>query len=149
MKPILTLLFMLFALLSHAQTEDCSPKIKYQYDAAGNRVVRQAYPICRLADNQEESPQNPNTPNLANDEGFEVTLFPNPTQGLMQAQVTTGFMELGNKNVAILSLKGELIYNQKITRAPFTLNFSAYATGYYIVRITADGYNKQWKVQKE
>jgi hypothetical protein len=148
MKIILLLLFVISEYVVHAQTGYCPPAVTYQYDAAGNRVVRTPG-SCRLADNQDESPTSPGTPNLASNEGFEIKLFPNPTNGQMQVKASDGFLELNNKKIYIQGVKGELIYTHKITDATFILDFSTYAPGYYIVRITADGYNRQWKVQRE
>ena len=150
MKAKFLILFILCNYYSSAQiTGYCAPSIKYSYDAAGNRILRNVYPSCRLEDNDEaNNSSGPDSLNFANKQGFEVNLFPNPTNGQMQAEATAGFMELENKTVYIQTMKGELLHKQEIKESSFTLDFTTYSPGYYIVRILANGYSKNWKVQR-
>ncbi|MBX7182925.1 MAG: T9SS type A sorting domain-containing protein [Bacteroidia bacterium] len=150
MKAKFLILFILCNYYSSAQTTSyCPPAIKYSYDAAGNRIQRNVYPSCRLEDNGESNNYpGSDSLNYANQQGFEIKLFPNPTNGQMQAEATVGFMELEGKAVYIQTMKGELLHKQEIKESSFTLDFTTYSPGYYIVRILANGYSKNWKVQR-
>lgn len=157
MKQLFLLLFVITGISCFGQGTLCYPVVLYSYDAAGNRIAR-APASCKTdgsdtvtTETTEEQlallNQNRNLP-LEEQEGFNIMLYPNPTNGILQVEAEQGFMGLGNKTVAIYSLKGELIYQQTITSSNFTLDFTNLATGYYIVRVLADGYGKEWKVQK-
>lgn len=149
MKKLLTITSILMAAQCGVKAQTfCPPAVVYQYDAAGNRINRQPGQ-CRLAPDQDQNQEDNYCPNFANDPGFAIQLFPNPTQGLMQVQATASFMDLENKSVSIYSIKGELLHQQNITTQTFNLDFTAYAPGYYIVHATATNYSKRWKVQRE
>lgn len=150
MKTNILIPLTLFYYISFAQTTThCPPSVKYSYDESGNRIQRNVYPSCKLEDNGEANhSSDPDSLNYANQQRFEVKLFPNPTNGQMQAEATVGFMELEGKAVYIQTMKGELLHKQEIKESSFTLDFTTYSPGYYIVRILANGYCKNWKVQR-
>jgi uncharacterized protein YwqG len=55
----------------------------------------------------------PDSLNFANQHGFEVELFPNPTDDQMLAEATEEFMELESKAVYIQTMKGEYLTSRK------------------------------------
>lgn len=159
MKNVLFFILFIFAFDAFSQGLIIGPDVIYEYNAAGNRVKR--YPVVSPgktdgSDTVTTTPteeqlaqlnQNKNLP-LEQQEGFNIILYPNPTNGILQVAAEQGFMGLGNKLAFVYSLKGELITQQSITISNFTLDFTQQAMGYYIVRVVADGYGKEWKVQK-
>ncbi len=66
----------------------------------------------------------------------------------MLPKATKGFMNLENKTVYIKTMKCELLHKNEFPESRFTLDFTKYALGYYIVRILVNGYNKNLKVQR-
>ena len=160
MKIITLSFFILFSFSTFGQLSLCPPAVQYDYDAAGNRIARDSFGPCKTdgsdtvttGNNNEQllSQQNDNR-NLPLEEqqGFNISVYPNPTHGQLQVAAEQGFMGLGNKIAGVYSLKGELIFQQNITSSNFTLDFTERATGYYIVRVLADGYSKEWKIQKQ
>lgn len=156
MKYLFLFLFALTGISCFGQGTLCHPAVLYSYDAAGNRIARgpascktdgsdtvTTTPEEQLAQNN----QNRNLP-LESQDGFNIVLYPNPTNGILQVAAEQGFMGLQNKQAFVYSLKGELIFQQNITSSSFILDFTHQAIGYYIVRVLADGYGKEWKVQK-
>lgn len=158
MKKIVFFALLLFAYDAFAQGVIVGPDVIYEYNAAGNRVKR--YPIVSpqktdgsdtvTTTNTQQLGQNIDNRNLPleEQEGFNITLYPNPTNGILKVVVEQGFMGLQNKQAFVYSLKGELLFQQTITSSNFVIDFTDYAMGYYIVRVLADGYGKEWKVQK-
>ena len=158
MKKIVFFDLLLFAYDAFAQGVIVGPDVIYEYNAAGNRVKR--YPIVSpqktdgsdtvTTNNKQQIGQNIDNRNLPleEQEGFNITLYPNPTNGILKVVVEQGFMGLQNKQAFVYSLKGELLFQQTITSSNFVIDFTDYAMGYYIVRVLADGYGKEWKVQK-
>lgn len=67
----------------------------------------------------------------------------------MLAEATWDFMLLDNRMVYIFGIKGEMLYKSNISEPKFPLDFTTFAPGYYIVQVSANGYNKKWKVQRE
>lgn len=156
MKIITFLLFVLAGFTAYAQVTLCPPAVYYGYDDAGNRIIR-SEASCKtdgsdtVTTSEEQLVQNNQNRNLPieQQEGFNITVYPNPTQNFLQIAAEQGFMGLQNKQAFVYSLKGELLLQQNITSSNFILDFTNLATGYYIVRVLADGYSKEWKVQKQ
>lgn len=125
----------------------CFPSIKISYDNSGNTIYRNSYAFCKLEDSDSLNP--PTHQNLASQPNYEVKLYPNPTKGEMLAEATWDFMLLDNRMVYIFGMKGEMLYKSNISETKFPLDFTTFAPGYYIVQVSANGYNWKWKVQRE
>ncbi|MCG3167162.1 MAG: hypothetical protein POELPBGB_02946 [Bacteroidia bacterium] len=159
MKNIFFSFFCCIATGAFAQELLVGPDVIYEYNATGNRIRR--YPIISpqktdgsdtvTTTSEEQFTQNYQNRSLPieQQEGFNISVYPNPTQGLLTVASEPGFMGLQNKLAFVYSLKGELLFQQTITNSNFVIDFSNYALGYYIVRVLADGYGKEWKVQKQ
>ncbi len=147
MKLALIILIFFYYNFAFSQNNICPPKVQYTYDDAGNRILRQQAP-CKLS-NDNDSLNPPNPQNFATQPNYEVKLYPNPTKGEMLAEATWDFMLLENRMVYIFGMKGEMLYKSTISEPKFPLDFTTFAPGYYIVQVSANEYNKKWKVQRE
>ena len=66
--------------------------------------------------------------------GRMVTLYPNPTTGLVQVQSAEGEVE----SVEVYDTYGKLLHTTKVSGGTATLNLSGYAKGTYFVKVTTD-----------
>lgn len=159
MKHLLFFVLLLFAFDALAQGLVIGPDVIYEYNAAGNRVKR--YPVISPgktdgSDTVTTTPEEQVAQNMQNrtlpleeQEGFNISVYPNPVHGLLNVAAQPGFMDLKNKQAFVYSLKGELVFQQTISSSNFVIDFTNYAMGNYVVRVLADGYGKEWKVQRQ
>ena len=122
----------------------------YDYDAAGNRILRSTIEFrCATAnlDNTVGSVsdfnQNPYYEELIGNTGIKV--FPNPTHGLVTLQleqpVDKGYYQL-------FGMAGQLLSEGSITTT-VTLDLSGYQTGVYMLTITLNDEKVTWKIIKK
>ena len=136
-KTIFVLACMLCSVISFAQT------FTYAYDAAGNRVLREAPEPPQAAVLSSVLPEKDSvvssTPALleakaANEPAFAVNIYPNPTSG----HLTLELPELQRNEqgeITIHSSMGQLVYRQASVSEIQSLSLYSLSPGYYIVRI--------------
>jgi hypothetical protein len=122
--------------------------IKFDYDAAGNRIKRmqncQQPPQGKVADTtatqQEElGAQNTNEENIIENtnEAFNIAvLYPNPTNGNC---IVSFNMEVTNAILTITDQLGRITETQKVTGKNVTLHLSGYPSGVYKVTVQFSG----------
>lgn len=142
--------------------------IDYTYDDAGNMNQRTVIILSpMMADTTENDHSHPDpdmgstaqvaessSEETANAEEsvttrtgrYSFNLYPNPTHGLVKVEADASFMELEGKQVHIFDLAGRKLYSRPVDEERFTLDFSDYADGSYIVRITAERYVHEVKI---
>ena len=87
------------------------------------------------------------------EEGFtsNVSLYPNPTQGL--ADLVVNFPNAGIANIEITDINGRLVlskdHNVQSGENNFKLDLNSFSVGVYLVRVKAEGFNWQGKLVKE
>jgi hypothetical protein len=127
--------------------------VSYAYDAAGNR-------ISRTIVLQQSMMRAMSMPDFDSDETWEeekpfvdflndlqVKIFPNPTRGQLAIEITGADGE--NVQITVFSARGELLLTKQATASARTaVDLSAFSTGNYILVLTINGTNQQYKIVK-
>jgi hypothetical protein len=138
MKQILTIILVAFVLPLVAQT-----KVKYTYDAAGNRIKRELAPMFSGGgdDRSAEQPEDPDT-RVITVEQFNV--YPNPALDRLNISLQESFdVPL---DVEMFDQNGRLVRQVQLSGELLTLDVSDLSTGYYALFIRAGTRYLQWKV---
>jgi len=139
MKKTITIL--LFALLysvmnSYAQT------VLYTHDQDGNMIYRNVLTLRSANASDEEIIP------ISDEIGEQkVTIYPNPTKGHFQVELTLLDEKLKNYFI-IYSLSGTIIKQNKISNVMTEINISSYPSGTYLLDIFLGDKVSRWKVIK-
>lgn len=77
----------------------------------------------------------------------QFQVYPNPTIGKIWVESNNGFENV--KKIAVYDMSGRVVKSADIAGRPealYTFDLGGYAPGYYLVRITGDNINEQFKV---
>ncbi|MDR1729411.1 MAG: T9SS type A sorting domain-containing protein [Prevotellaceae bacterium] len=131
--------------------------VRFLYDAAGNRVERyidMTAPGLRsatIAAEEETEETSENTPlkelqdlSLAN----PIHIYPNPTDGLLKVQIDN-LQENQKASVILMNMQGQTVLSRSAVRDIVELDMSTSAQGIYIMRISIDEKNTEWKIIKK
>jgi hypothetical protein len=78
---------------------------------------------------------------------LQVKIFPNPTRGQLAIEITGADSE--NVQITVFSVSGELLLTKQATASARTaVDLSAFPTGNYILVLTINGTNQQYKIVK-
>jgi hypothetical protein len=143
--------FQFFFMTSFAQNNN--PTVHFSYDANGNRIQRwvtiQKIAIVDTADSLHQDTVFKNRISSAdNKQGQNISLNPNPTQGLLDLQVT-GMMEGETAEYVFVSLTGQELMRKKTGLPTTKIDISSFAPGTYIVNVTLGKRVERWKVVKQ
>ncbi len=124
--------------------------ISYAYDLAGNRISRK---LVTLGSNishvkkQDGTYEQESTPVEEKLGDRTITIYPNPTKGALAVGISGEILD--KISIILYSAKGNMLQN-KIADSDITpLEMTTYPTGWYIVRIIADGKSTEFKVIKQ
>ena len=135
-------------------------RIKYSYDPSGNRKSREKVITMSRSSMPNSSAVETDTPDTevaaAEIPSFEdvlsemkITIYPNPTQGLLQIDITGGEIPEGAK-IYINNMMGMVIRQMNGISGSNTMDISSQQTGTYIMTIMLDKDNiSTWKIIKE
>ena len=129
--------------------------VEFAYDDAGNRTTRQViYLKSTVADSTQQLKKTAfqqQTDSVAYKSTLgsrEVSIFPNPTQGLF-----TIAMEIQEDDspvkLELFSLAGKSILQQTIRQPKTMVDLRSHPAGTYILTISLVGNQRSWKVIKE
>ena len=142
MKKLYSLCLLCFLVgILQAQT-----KIRYYYDASGNRIKREIV-LSRvqnraLADPEDEKPLSEKFA------GQTVRFYPNPTKGQITIAISGNTEELSG-DVKIFTMNGKCIATRKIVSSKVYFDLSNQPAGNYILKMTLNGKSATWKIIKE
>lgn len=140
MKKLL-LLFLLISSIGCAYGQ----RIRYVYDAAGNQTLRYMISLRSITPEGEEKEENPAHKMLSD---YEVTIYPNPTEGHLRIEIRTDATEITG-NLSLFTLEGQLITRSPL-QIPYTeLNLTEYPDGAYILQIQKEEEKNSWKIIKQ
>lgn len=147
-KTLLSFLSMLVTMTCVAQG---SLARTYDYDDAGNRVLRATIELRMATKNQETSKTvtTETDKSLYYEESIgevSVKVFPNPTQGLVTLQFSH---PVGNGYYKLYSMAGQVVSEGIIESATSTIDLSACRTGAYMLTLTVNGMQDKWKIIKK
>ena len=148
------LLFILFVLLlnvvSYAQTDIM--KREYEYDLAGNRVLRmvvllkEGSPGHKSMSNKSDSTQRDFLADKAGD--ISLKIFPNPTTSIVTLEVDSK-TEAIDGTISIHTLQGATIHTQTFNSYVTDIDLSIYTSGTYLINVYLNGKATYWKIIKQ
>lgn len=123
----------------------------YDYDDAGNRILRATIELRKSKMNQEtnETVTTETDKPLYYEESIgetSVKVFPNPTHNLVTLQFSQP-VESGRYRLCDMS--GRMLSEDPIASATTTIDLSDYQTGVYILVLTVNGKKDTWKIIKK
>lgn len=131
-------------LLLHASA-GFSQRVELQYDAAGNRVLRQIVLSAALKDATADSSWKQD---LKEETGSgQIRILPNPTKGIIEIQYSNGDGVIAMK-VKVISANGTVIYDKRIVENSIQIDLSGQPDGNYILWMEHNSKVMQYKVVK-
>lgn len=156
MKQLYLLLFMLTGFISHASAQ---AQLTFQYDAAGNQIVRQW--VCVGCTNgiasipaaqQAELEKSPLFKDADTDSGSRtLTGYPNPVSETLQVKWWSD-ENIYVRSIEVFSLNGTKVFQDNYTKEQnyTTISFISLAPGAYLLRaIYSDGKKEILKIIKQ
>jgi len=118
--------------------------IKYDYDAAGNRISRRCLSVTLRS---ATAPMDSSEVEGALNE-LKVTIYPNPTRGVIVAGLST-FSPNTSITYILFTADGRKLQqlNAESDRTPIDL--SNYTPGVYLLKVVADKKNLEFKIIKQ
>lgn len=140
LNRVLLFIVLFFPLSTHAQNT-----IAFVYDASGNRIQRSiVIPALRSVSTPEDSIPPVTDTALGN----TITIYPNPTKGLLKVDIEN-FKEEQQGSIVIYDMKGQAIVSHRKVFAANELDITNTSAGNYILRITLDKKTTEWKIIKQ
>ena len=118
--------------------------IKYDYDVAGNRIARRYLSVTlRSATAPIDS-----TDVEAEFNDLKVTIYPNPTRGVIVAGLST-FTPASTISYILYTSEGKMHQhlNAESDRTP--INLASYTPGVYLLKVIANKNNLEFKIIKQ
>ena len=161
-KKLIYIIILVFGIviLNHynliAQTEITS--ITYTYDAAGNRQTRTISVkkinekdslnlLGNVGDNINESLQTNNATELIDQLGNkEITIYPNPTEGLLKVNITN--LENSKGYIKLYGVNGSEVLKINTLKESNEVDISDKVNGVYVMEVWVEGEKRAYKVVK-
>jgi hypothetical protein len=147
-KYFLMLLLLLSTnLCTKIVAQSLKAEVSYDYDYAGNRVARTVIFISTpdgVKQNKNIDPQ-PVKEQLGE---LEITIYPNPTKGVLQV-VVTGMKPNDAYNLYLYDLQGKQLLSKAGTPDKALLDIASYASGSYFLKVQAGSKIKEFKIIKQ
>lgn len=143
--------FLLFLLLFMGYTSYCQQTVHFDYDLAGNRVLR--YITSKELKNGDSLFLTPNTPDLPMDElvaegEAAFIVYPNPTPDGITIE-NKGLAITGNLSYQLYDSQGKVQLQGNSPKAKTTLNLQQLQSGTYLLRLGYDGKMQVFRVIKQ
>ena len=137
--------------------------IGYDYDAAGNRVLRKILNLTPRDTSQQVVAFPPDSTELQVTNGelqvtsdnffveniaqVEIKIYPNPTTEKITLEISN--MEILQKGVfKLFTLNGQLLQEKPVYSAATEVSLAGYAKGVYILKVNVNDRTENWKVIK-
>jgi hypothetical protein len=136
--------------IAQTTSETESVRIKFAYDAAGNRISRTLHYVsnapARSPENTAETEEQEFHSEVINK--IEIRIFPNPTQGMLKVEIDNLPSEV-LANIALYDFSGRLIEAKPEVDFSAEFNLTSQPAGIYIMRIIAGEERTSWKIIKQ
>ena len=122
-------------------------KIRYTYDAAGNRIRRTAAKAVQKARSGRAVADAGCQTTAGASQGHAVKIYPNPTDGAVNISIGG----LGVAEHCVLDLctpQGILVLEKEVKADDITLDLSDRPSGIYLLTVTIDNTPTTWKIIK-
>ena len=140
------ILFVLLSLFPYGSVR--ADRIVYSYDNSGNRILRQKEIVYRtrsVVDGESEDPEEySDTLSVYN----KVTVYPNPTEGLLKIDIT-GMERVGRSSLSAYSQSGQLLMNVSPLSDSNEIDLTGYPSAVYYFIIVLDDKTSTWKIIKK
>jgi len=151
MKRILTGICFLFMFVFNNTAQQT---IFYNYDKAGNRVLRsitlnQSQSLKEIIKDTSLKAENP-IPEVFKDsiDDKKILIYPNPTKGNLTIEII-GYEQDANSYIYLFNLSGNMLKSEPITGSSMEVDLSNYPVGLYIIEIKLVGKSSVWKIIKD
>ncbi len=150
MKQKIPIYIVLF-IIGNLMTVSAQQMVSYAYDYAGNRISRK---IVDMGSNPSHAKKSDDpAPVVDQLGGRTITIYPNPTKGIMQLEITNGTNkpltdQASEMRITIYNAQGQQLMNRAVEAGTTTLDIARYAAAYYILRVQAGDKIKEFKVIK-
>lgn len=122
---------------------------EYWYDESGNRICRKVVEIPANTPRNLSLPIEENSTACFQEQvcSYSCKIYPNPTSGQIQLDIENmiepfqGIADLYNSN-------GVFLRDFKISESHNIFDFSDFPSGIYIIRLTINNKNEEWKIIK-
>jgi len=127
-------------------------EIKFEYDAAGNRINRtinmlKSASVTTGKDTEEEPlPQEEIYSDHLNQ--VNILIYPNPTKGLLRVEIN-GNVENKPISLQVYDMNGKVLLQESNVVSSTTIDLSNHAPGIYILSLVSDTEKNEWKIIKE
>lgn len=139
MKMLVLISVLLCSITGFSQT------VRYSYDAAGNRVLREIVLSRQKSVESENKSESPLEDKLSDK---TVKIYPNPTKGELKIEIVNWDDECSG-NVYVYSTNGVLIKEYKLLDNMQIVDISAEPVGLYILKIDLNKNTSTWRIIKE
>lgn len=118
--------------------------ISYEYDEAGNRIARKVVVIqAKTIQQQQEI-----SPVIDEIGKMEISIFPNPTKGMLSINITHCDIK-NNNSFTVYNLSGNQLFNGNMQGSgEFSIDMSEYIAGIYILVLVSGEEKTSYKIIK-
>ena len=132
---------------------------QYDYDEAGNRVLRTVFVLSAPNSSPKQQKSNDLPPDTEESDELGIVyvdkvgdialkIFPNPTTSVVELQIEGEHGEIEG-TVTFYNLSGAKIGEQRITSYRTEIDMSSYSVGTYLATVVINGKKNYWKVVKQ
>ncbi len=123
-------------------------RIRYSYDASGNRIKREIVMSVpkAMAKEQNFSQEDQNFSDMLRDHSIKI--YPNPTEGVLKICIS-GLKETDKCLLEVYTLQGAQILTEIVKTDNIDINISDQPTGIYLLKITINNNSTTWKIIKK
>jgi hypothetical protein len=142
MKKIILSIGILFCLLTiHAQN-----KFNYNYDAAGNRILRKQIVLRKKSD--DKITHQDSVTEIVNN--IQFSIFPNPTTGTVNIISDENFLQKNHTTLYLYDINGKMLKEQEYSETKQNVELVDFPAGKYIIELRSqEGFKRSWNVLKE
>jgi hypothetical protein len=150
-KLIIMIRYIIFsALMFFGACLTYAQDVQFIYDYNGNRIHQEVLTVKSSISNEI----GVNTVDTINrkiqmaDNSFEIIIYPNPLQTVLNVTVN-GELLPGKNKVELFTSSGVSIYSGEIQNSTNQLDFSKYSSGIYFLILTVGNESDSWKIVKQ
>jgi hypothetical protein len=145
-------MFLVFLVLNSSKTYSQDVVIRYSYDEAGNRKLKEIPPPQKIENINDPFLNEASKTTSITDNTFNsqvIRIFPNPTNGIFEIEIPDDTENPANILIYIVDINGKLIVNKPRQSARTILDISNQPGGIYFLNLKKGDVVSQWKIIKQ